>query len=223
MTIGEKIKQLRSARGFTQETLAEKLNVSRSAVAKWEANGGVPEIDNLLQLSSVFDISVDELVGNAASSDNIKKIKKTEALNREVHDFGNHRYDIELAGWNDGVYGVYIIAEDQDFLYYYQYSDKAYSVYGMIGKKYITSVLPIEENEPKKSCIKEVSREFFCNKPVQIALAKREGLIRGFLDFRDDAYRNVVICSFEKDALQLQFGGTLHLTDIAKIEELIDQ
>lgn len=220
MTIGEKIKQLRNAKGFTQETLAEKLNVSRSAVAKWEADGGIPEIDNLLQLSSVFEISVDELVGNAASSDNIKK---AETLNREVRDFGNYRWNIELAGWNDGAYGVGIIAEDRDFLYYHQRTDKACSIYGMIGKKYIISVLPIEEKEPNQPRIKEVGRDFFCDKPVQISLGKREGLIRGFLDFRDDAYRNVVIRSFEKDVLQLQFGGTLRLTDITKIEELIDR
>ena len=37
MTMGERIKQLRSANGFTQEMLAEKTNVSRSAIAKWEA------------------------------------------------------------------------------------------------------------------------------------------------------------------------------------------
>lgn len=49
MTMGAKIKQLRSKKGLSQEKLAEKLNVSRSAVAKWEADGGIPEIDNLLQ------------------------------------------------------------------------------------------------------------------------------------------------------------------------------
>ena len=55
-----------------------------------------------------------------------------------------------------------------------------------------------------------------------IELAKRDGLIKGFFDFRDDAYRNVVICSFGDDTLHLQFGGTLNLADITKIEELID-
>lgn len=49
MTMGAKIKQLRSKKGLSQEKLAEKLNVSRSAVAKWEADGGIPEIDNLLE------------------------------------------------------------------------------------------------------------------------------------------------------------------------------
>ena len=220
MTTGEKIKQLRNSIGYSQERLAEELNVSRSAVAKWETDGGIPEIDNLLRLSSVFGISVDELVGSTVSSDDVEK---PAALKFEAHGFGDMLHDIELTGWNDGVYGVYIIAEDRDFLYYYRCSDKARSVYGMIGKKYITSVLPNEEKAPEKPCTKEIGREFFCGRPVRIALVKREGLVRWFFDFRDDAYRNVTIRSFEEDTLQLQFGGTLHLTDIAKIEELNDQ
>ena len=219
MTIGERIKQLRSEKGVSQEKLAEQLHVSRSAVAKWEADGGVPEIDNLLQLSSVFDISIDELVGNA---DRPNASRQAEATNYKDHDFSDQRYDIELTGWNDGVYGVYIIAEDHDFLYYYQYADKANGIYGMIGRKHITSVLPADGKAAEKPSVKEVSRAFFCGKPVKIELAKSDGLIKGLLDFRDDAYRNVVIRSFEEDHLHLQFGGTLVLADITKIEELTD-
>lgn len=218
MTIGERIKQLRSEKGFSQEKLAEQLNVSRSAVAKWESDGGVPEIDNLLQLSSVFGISIDELVGNVSKAQNSNK---AETMNREDHDFGKQRYDIELTGWNDGVYGVYIIAEDQDFLYYCQYPEKVDGIYGMIGRKHITSVLPASGNESEKPSVEEVNREFFCGKPVKIELAKREGLIKGLFDFRDDAYRDAVICSFEEDILRLQFGGVLKLADITRIEELL--
>lgn len=219
MTMGAKIKQLRSKKGLSQEKLAEKLNISRSAVAKWEADGGIPEIDNLLQLSLVFGISIDELVGNANGQNNSNEAK---TVNSEAHDFGNQCYDIELAGWNDGVYSVYIIAEDTDFLYYYQYSDKVNSIYGMIGRKYITSVLPANGKKMEKPYIKEISRDFFCGKSVKIELAKREGVIRGFLDFRDDDYRNAVIHSFEEDILHLQFGGTLNIDDITKIENLND-
>lgn len=141
MTMGERIKQLRSAKGFTQEMLAEKMNVSRSAIAKWEADGGIPDVDNLIRLSFVFNISVDELVGNSATTEHSKRAETT---NYEVHDFGSQLHDIELSGWNDGVSGVYIIAEDQNFLYYYQSSDKSCGVYGVIGKKHITSVSPVK-------------------------------------------------------------------------------
>lgn len=49
MTLGDKLKLLRTKKGMTQEALAEKLNVSRSAIAKWESNNGIPEISNLKQ------------------------------------------------------------------------------------------------------------------------------------------------------------------------------
>ena len=99
-----------------------------------------------------------ELVGNANGQNNSNEAK---TVNSEAHDFGNQCYDIELAGWNDGVYSVYIIAEDTDFLYYYQYSDKVNSIYGMIGRKYITSVLPVNGKKMEKPYIKEISRDFF--------------------------------------------------------------
>ena len=64
MTLGNRIKQLRIQMGISQEKLAEELNVSRSAIAKWETDGGVPELNNLLQIAKKFDISIDELTGN---------------------------------------------------------------------------------------------------------------------------------------------------------------
>lgn len=47
---------------MTQEQFAEKISVSRNAVAKWETNRGYPDIQNLITISDVFDISLDELV-----------------------------------------------------------------------------------------------------------------------------------------------------------------
>ena len=47
MTLGEKIKEARKAAGLSQEQFAEKMNVSRSAVAKWETDKGLPDIGNL--------------------------------------------------------------------------------------------------------------------------------------------------------------------------------
>ena len=88
-------------------------------------------------------------------------------------------------------------------------------------RKHITSVLPVREKAAEPPA-QTVGRSFFCGRPVEITLAKREGLLRGLLDFRDDAYRRVVIDSFERDVLHLQLGGTLPLADIARIEELDD-
>lgn len=59
---GEKIKKLRQEKGWSQEKLAEKLNISRQAVYKWEANKGYPDISNLIEISEIFDVTIDELI-----------------------------------------------------------------------------------------------------------------------------------------------------------------
>ena len=69
MTLGEKIKEARKQCGLSQEQLAEKLAVSRSAVAKWEANNGLPDVDNLKALSSLLNVSIDYLLDNGEPID----------------------------------------------------------------------------------------------------------------------------------------------------------
>lgn len=61
MTIDQKIKKYREKSGYSQETLAEKMNVSRQTITKWEA-GTIPQIDYLIQLSDLFGITLDMLV-----------------------------------------------------------------------------------------------------------------------------------------------------------------
>lgn len=60
--LSEKLKELRSEAGLTQEQAAEKLNVTRSAVARWESAHGIPDISNLIAISEVYNISLDELI-----------------------------------------------------------------------------------------------------------------------------------------------------------------
>ena len=62
MTLGEKISALRNQHEMSQGDLAEKMNVSRQSISKWETDTSVPELDKLIQLSEVFHITLDELV-----------------------------------------------------------------------------------------------------------------------------------------------------------------
>lgn len=64
MTFGEKIKKLRVASDMSQDELAEKLFVTRTAVSKWETGKGYPSIDSLKLLSDLFHISMDELISD---------------------------------------------------------------------------------------------------------------------------------------------------------------
>lgn len=62
MIFSEKLKLLRKNKGYTQEELAEQLNVSRIAVAKWEAGQTYPDIMNLIQISNIMNVTIDYLV-----------------------------------------------------------------------------------------------------------------------------------------------------------------
>lgn len=62
MSLGEKLKTLRQQAALSQEQLAERLNVSRQAVTKWETGKGIPDIANLIAISEEFDLSLDELI-----------------------------------------------------------------------------------------------------------------------------------------------------------------
>ena len=62
MDISEKILQLRKASNMTQEQLAEKVGVSRQSVSKWEGGQAVPELDKLLELGRIFNVTTDYLI-----------------------------------------------------------------------------------------------------------------------------------------------------------------
>ena len=62
MIFSEKLQLIRKNKGLTQEELAEKLSVSRQAVTKWESGQVYPEITNLIQISNLFNVTVDYLV-----------------------------------------------------------------------------------------------------------------------------------------------------------------
>lgn len=62
MKTSEKIKELRSERGWSQEQMAEKLSVSRQAITKWETGAGTPDIENLAAIAQLFGVSTDVLI-----------------------------------------------------------------------------------------------------------------------------------------------------------------
>lgn len=64
MKFSEKIKEIRKMQNLTQEQFAEKIFISRNAVAKWESDKGYPDIQNLITISEVFEISLDDLIKN---------------------------------------------------------------------------------------------------------------------------------------------------------------
>jgi len=216
MTLGEKIKSLRSKESITQEEFAEKLNVSRSAIAKWETDNGTPDIANLKMISQMFEISIDDLLNDEFGlSDSIIDEEETDT-GCEV--YAGYYWDIELKGWNDGVNDVLIIGEDEDFMFYRK---KENQLYGVIGKRYITSIRRKGTLNTEYDCSVFIDRSYFCKKHVLLELAAKEGLIQGFFDFRNDDYMDVIINSITDTKISLKFGGEISIDMISKIEELV--
>ena len=82
--LGERLYELRKGKGLSQEALANKLCVSRQAVSKWELGESLPDTENLIAISLLFDTSLDDLVG--LSSERSSKPKKDAPKEEEKSD-----------------------------------------------------------------------------------------------------------------------------------------
>ena len=80
MNLGKKILELRKKEVFSQEQLAEKMNVTRQTISKWELNETTPDIKQAKELSKIFKVSLDELTDNDISDLVIEKVSNTEKL-----------------------------------------------------------------------------------------------------------------------------------------------
>lgn len=68
MSLGTNLSRLRTQQGMSQDTLAERMDVSRQSVSKWENDSSTPELDKLVRLAEVFGVTLDELVRDAPGS-----------------------------------------------------------------------------------------------------------------------------------------------------------
>lgn len=83
MSFGENLINLRKQKGWSQDDLADNLNLSRQAISKWENDTSKPDIDNIKKISKVFSVTIDDLLNNDVVKDkavtlNVKKQEKKE-------------------------------------------------------------------------------------------------------------------------------------------------
>lgn len=109
MTLGERLVMLRNEKSLSQDTLAEALGVSRQSVSKWETDASIPELDKLIRLSDLFDISLDELVRGKPGSTGptISSAQTMENIpwpQRVVQLYQDRMY---LLGWLPVVWGIH--------------------------------------------------------------------------------------------------------------------
>ena len=85
MTLGNRIRRLRTERKMSQELLAEHLEVSRQAVSKWETDTGCPDTQKLIKLAELFHVSVEYLAtGKDSSTDNVQNNKHTSTVLKRI-------------------------------------------------------------------------------------------------------------------------------------------
>lgn len=86
MKLSDKIVKLRKTNGMSQEELAEKLQVSRQAISKWEGGSAMPDASNILQLSKLFGVTCDYLLNDSyESDDDLPKIQQSRSSNLRQH------------------------------------------------------------------------------------------------------------------------------------------
>ena len=78
MELTERLAQARKARGLSQADAAERLNVSRQAISRWETGVGTPSLDSLIQMSQLYGVSLNELVYGAEAAQPREEVTEPE-------------------------------------------------------------------------------------------------------------------------------------------------
>ncbi len=86
MNFNEKLLTLRKNAGMSQDALAEKLGVTRQAVSKWDLGTAMPETENIVKLSKIFDVTADYLLGHTV----VQKSDLTAKLKNGIKIFRQH-------------------------------------------------------------------------------------------------------------------------------------
>jgi len=83
-TFGQRLAALRKEKGLTQNDIADKVGITAQAVSKWENDQASPDIDILIKLSEIFDISLDELLGKVKPSVSLNDKTTKKDINKMV-------------------------------------------------------------------------------------------------------------------------------------------
>ena len=226
MTIGERIKQARKEMGISQEQLADKLPVSRAAVAKWENDIGMPDIENLKKLSEVLGMSIDEIVGNTIQNRDSKMDTASKSdgdmciIKAEAYYIGK-KCSVEMIDWNDGIEDSYIVSQDERFLYYVKIEKKSTMV-GALAKEYINEIAICSKKEKKAvdlSAFSNIQSDFFLNRPVDIYLEDKH-IWDGILT-EDTEILGTGIVSISDKYIRLVSGREIETGKVTKIEAIM--
>lgn len=94
MTLGKRLKQIRVNKGFSQADVASFLNISRQSISRWETDKSYPDIDNLVELSKYYEISIDELLTKTKHLQQEVK-QETEQMNKDINKIENNHKKLD--------------------------------------------------------------------------------------------------------------------------------
>lgn len=147
MNFGEQIKQLRVDRKLTQQSMADKLGVTRQAISNWENNKNLPDIEMIIVISKTFSLTLDELILGGKEMNNM-----TEKLINDGSE--NKRVKMNLTAVKIGfslvgiaflslLAGIFVPIEMENFIVYIFYLSLlgAFISFGIIGVKNVLKVL----------------------------------------------------------------------------------
>lgn len=85
VSLGQRLKQVRVEKGFSQADVADFLNISRQSISRWETDKAYPDIDNLVELSKYYEVSIDELLTETKVLQH-EINQKTEQMNKNIEE-----------------------------------------------------------------------------------------------------------------------------------------
>lgn len=108
--IGTFLKELRKEKNMTQESLAEKLNVSNRTVSRWETGSNMPDISMLVEIAELYDVSIPEIINGERKSEKMdKETKETAVAMAEYSKNAVKRRILGITGNLLSVFGTFII------------------------------------------------------------------------------------------------------------------
>ncbi len=181
MKIGEKILELRKKQGLSQEQLGEKVNVTRQTISNWELDETSPNPEQLKLLSSVLQVSIDDLLDNDIKSIMESKISNTEKLAGLILKilkvigvliivslilavfslvFFNSNKSSKVIKENENeIVNIDCTLDNKDYHYLIEF-DKADNIIKASGSDYINSIVKDKKLNKKKALVQYVESYF---------------------------------------------------------------
>ena len=119
MTIADRIQNLRKSKGMSQEELADAAGVSRQAVSKWESEQSTPDLDKVIILSEIFDVTTDYLLKGIEPAETIDHKTMADVVDQKVLTEKNGKRAKTILKWVLIVFGAFLAIDFISMLVYF--------------------------------------------------------------------------------------------------------